>query len=31
VFFVAELGEEGLIGIVAIGILWAIYARNNEK
>ena len=30
-FFVAELGSEGLIGLVALGILWAIYARNNEK
>ena len=31
IFFVAQLGSEGLIGLVAIGILWAIYARNNEK
>ena len=30
-FFVAELGSEGLIGLVALGILWAIYARNNEN
>jgi hypothetical protein len=30
-FFVGELGQEGLIGIVALGILWAIYARNNKE
>ena len=30
-FLVGELGQNGLIGLVAIGILWAIYARNNEK
>jgi hypothetical protein len=31
IFFVAQLGSEGLIGIVALGILWAIYAKNLEK
>ena len=30
-FLVGELGQNGLIGLVAIGILWAIYTRNNEK
>ena len=31
IFLVAELGQEGLIGLVAVGILWAIYAKNLEK
>ena len=30
-YFVGELGSEGLIGLVAIGMLWAIYSRKNEK
>ena len=31
IFLVAQLGSEGLVGLVALGILWAIYARNNKE
>ncbi len=30
-YLVAQLGSEGLVGLIALGILWAIYVRNNKE
>ena len=30
-YLVAQLGSEGLVGLFALGILWAIYMRNNKE